>query len=149
MVLWVLGLRNGVNCGRRGGLAKNVDAMHRRGWVSLHTYTGCSKNVYTLSVYKYAFFESDSEICDSIYIYIYIYKSKVGDRSRRWPVSWGCKIHRLHLCRWIRLPERVSWIWHETIWCWGSSNAGALRNAGYLFIAIAPRFTLALRGSTW
>ena len=24
------------------------------------------------------------------------------------PVDWGCKIHRLHLCRSIRLPQRVS-----------------------------------------
>ena len=29
------------------------------------------------------------------------------------PVSWGWRIHWLHLCRGVRpLPERVSWIWH-------------------------------------
>ena len=29
------------------------------------------------------------------------------------PIDWGCRIHRLHLCRGIRpLPQRVSWIWH-------------------------------------
>ena len=43
--------------------------------------------------------------------------------------------------------QRVSWIWHLTIWWCGSSNAGALGNAVYPFIAIAPRFTLARRGS--
>ena len=27
------------------------------------------------------------------------------------PVGWGCKIHRLHLCRGVRpSPQRVSWI---------------------------------------
>ena len=34
-----------------------------------------------------------------------------------------------------------SWIWHETIWWWGSSP-GALRNMEYPFIAIAPSSTL-------
>ena len=28
------------------------------------------------------------------------------------PVSWGCRIQRLLLCRGVRLPQRVSWIWH-------------------------------------
>ena len=32
---------------------------------------------------------------------------------------------------------------------WGSSSAGALENVEYPFIAIAPRSTLALTGSTW
>ena len=35
------------------------------------------------------------------------------------------------------------------IWWWGSSDAGALGNADYPFIAIAPRSTLARSGSTW
>ena len=35
------------------------------------------------------------------------------------------------------------------IWWWGSSNAGALWNAEYPFIAIAPRSTLARSDSTW
>ena len=65
------------------------------------------------------------------------------------PVGWGCRIHRLLLCRGVRPPPRVSWIWHYTIWWWGSSNAGALGNAEYPFIAIAPRSTLARSGSTW
>ena len=40
-------------------------------------------------------------------------------------------------------------IWHLTIWWWGSSNNGALGNTEYPFVAIAPRSTLAQRGSTW
>ena len=48
-----------------------------------------------------------------------------------WPVDWGYRIHLLHLCRGIRLPRRVSWLW----W-WGSSNAVASENAEYPFIAI-------------
>ena len=28
------------------------------------------------------------------------------------PVDWGCRIHRLHLCWGVRLPQRVSGIWH-------------------------------------
>ena len=59
------------------------------------------------------------------------------------PVSW------LVLCRGVRLPpslhRRVSWIWHETIWWWGSSNAGALGNAEY----VAHRSTRTWSGSTW
>ena len=64
-------------------------------------------------------------------------------------VGWDCRIFRLQLCRGGRLPKRVSWIWHQTIWWWGSSNTGALKNAEYPFIAIAPRSTLTWRGSTW
>ena len=36
-------------------------------------------------------------------------------------------------------PPWVSSIWHETIWWWGSSNAGALGNTENLFIAIGPK----------
>ena len=43
----------------------------------------------------------------------------------------------------------VSWIWYYTIWWWGSSNAWALGNAQYPFIAITPKSTLAWSGSTW
>ena len=35
----------------------------------------------------------------------------------------------------------MSCLWHETIWWGGSSNAGALGNAEYSFIAITPRST--------
>ena len=32
------------------------------------------------------------------------------------PVAWGCRIHRLCLCRGVRPPQWVSWIWHSKIW---------------------------------
>ena len=64
-------------------------------------------------------------------------------------VGRGCRIHWLLLCRGARFPQRVSWIWHKTIWCWVSSNAEVLGNAEYPFIAITPWFTLAWTGSTW
>ena len=59
------------------------------------------------------------------------------------------RIHQLHLCREVRTLQRVSFIWHKTIYWWGSSDAGALGNVMYLFIAITPRTTLARSGSTW
>ena len=65
------------------------------------------------------------------------------------PAGWDCRIYRLHLCRGVRPPERVSWIWHITVWWWGSSDAGALGTAEYPFNAIAPGSTLARSGSTW
>ena len=75
-----------------------------------------------------------------------------------WPISkihctlgWGYRIHRLHICRGIR-PfsfQRVSWIWHRTIWWWCPIDARALGNVEHPFIAIAPRSTLARNGSTW
>ena len=48
-------------------------------------------------------------------------------------------------CIWMS----VQVIWLRTIWWLPSSNAGALGNAEYPFIAIAPRSTLAQNGSTW
>ena len=68
----------------------------------------------------------------------------------RWgfPVSWGCRIHQQHFCREVRPPTQwVSWIWHKTIWWWGSGNPEALGNAEYSFITIAPRSTLMLEWS--
>ena len=57
------------------------------------------------------------------------------------PVSWGCKIHLLHLPKLPIHPHQpVSWIWHQTIWWW-SSNPEALRNVECFFIAITPRST--------
>ena len=41
------------------------------------------------------------------------------------------------------------WLLCNTIWWWGSSNAGALGNVEYPFIGIAPRSTLTQSGSTW
>ena len=65
------------------------------------------------------------------------------------PVGWGCRMPRLFLCKGVRHPQRVSCIWYKTIWWWGSSNAGALGNVDYPFIAIVPRSTLTRNGSTW
>ena len=56
-------------------------------------------------------------------------------------VSWGCGIHRLRLCRRVRSPQWVSWMWH-IIWYWGFCDARALGKARHPFIVIAP-------GSTW
>ena len=63
-------------------------------------------------------------------------------------VGWGCGIHRLQICRVVKLP-RLSWIWHETIYWWRSSDAGALGNAEYPFVTIALGSTLTWSGSTW
>ena len=52
--------------------------------------------------------------------------------------GWDYRMHRLHLCRGIRLLQRVSWIRHKTIWWWGSSNAGALGNAEYPSLPSLP-----------
>ena len=60
-------------------------------------------------------------------------------------VGWGCRIHWLHLCRGVRLPQRVFWYMTRN----NLSRAGALGNAEYSFIAIAPRSNLAWSGSTW
>ena len=61
--------------------------------------------------------------------------------------SLSCRIHWLLLCReGVRCLQWVSWI---TILWWGSSNAGALGNVEYLFIAITPWSTLAWSRGTW
>ena len=40
-----------------------------------------------------------------------------NDNNQFCPVSWGCEIDRLHLCRGVTSPrQRVSCIWHKTIW---------------------------------
>ena len=65
------------------------------------------------------------------------------------PVGWGYRIHQLFLCRGVRPPKWVTWIWHSTIWWWCSSNAGVLGNADYPFIAITPRSTLTWSSSIW
>ena len=46
------------------------------------------------------------------------------------------------------LPQWLSWIWHLTIWWWGSSYAEALGNMEYP-TAIAPMSTLTRSGSIW
>ena len=94
------------------------------------------------------------------------------------PVSWAIRIHQLHLCRRVSLPNdcpdmtlnhlspvgwnrRIHWLHlckglripHRVSWIWHywwlPSNAGALGNAENPFIAIAPRSTLARSGSIW
>ena len=51
------------------------------------------------------------------------------------PVSWGCRIHRLHLYRRVRPTlQSVSCI----IWWGASGNAWILSNVKYPFIPIAP-----------
>ena len=69
---------------------------------------------------------------EGIFTYIFFYIYVLDYRNAQFTsgsVSWSCRIHRLHLSREVKLPQRVFWIWHKTIWCWGSSNAGALCNA--------------------
>ena len=94
----------------------------------------------SLSISSYQFITFISSISPSIYLSIYLTSC---------PVGWDYRIHRLQFCQGIRPPKRVSCIWHEKIWWRGSSNAGALGNAEYPFIAIAPRSTLARIYSTW
>ena len=85
----------------------------------------------------------------SLYIYIPS-DAKVIYYFENCPDGWGCRIHCLLLCRGLRpLHQQVSWIWHETIWWWGSGNFRALGNAEYPFIAITPKSTLAQSGNTW
>ena len=67
------------------------------------------------------------------------------------PVCWGCRIHRLLLCRGVRfLPQRVSLymtlnnlINEVPVMLWAS------KNAEYPFIVIVPRSTMTQSGSTW
>ena len=54
-------------------------------------------------------------VCVCMYIYIYIYihtHTQTYIHTYTCPVGWGCRIHRLLLCRGVRPPQRVSWIWH-------------------------------------
>ena len=65
------------------------------------------------------------------------------------PVGWGCRIHRLHLCSWVRpLPKKCPGYDTKNLmlrfqWCWDFIECGAPFNA------ITPRSTLARNGSTW
>ena len=47
------------------------------------------------------------------------------------PRRLGARKKRLQLFKGVRLPQRLPWIRHYTIWWWDSSNAGALENAEY------------------
>ena len=42
-----------------------------------------------------------------IYIYIYIYICVLKYHNINCPVAWGCKLHRLLLCRGVRPPRSV------------------------------------------
>ena len=72
-----------------------------------------------------------------------IYLSGRLRRQAICPVRWGYRIHRLLLCKEVRLLQRVSW--YETKQC----DSGDLGNTKYLFIAIAPSSTLIWSGSIW
>ena len=61
-----------------------------------------------------------------------------------YPVSWGCRIHQLHLYKGVELPQQVFWIWYKTIWWWGFRDARVLGNVVYLFIAIASDRVLSM-----
>ena len=55
------------------------------------------------------------QFCIRIYIYIYIYiywsnRLELQNTLTAGPVRWGCWIHRLHLCRGVKLSRRLSWI---------------------------------------
>ena len=50
----------------------------------------------------------DDDDDDDIYIYIYIYIYIWCFTSFDGPVRWSCRIHWLHICRGVRLSQRVS-----------------------------------------
>ena len=66
------------------------------------------------------------------------------------PVGWDCRIHQLLLCKGVRplpstsvLDMTLNILMVRFQWWW------SFEECGYPFIAIAPRSTLAQRGSTW
>ena len=68
------------------------------------------------------------------------------------PVSWGYRIHRLHLCRRVRPPPSPN----ECSWYDNKQSDGevpvmlvALGNVEHPFISNAPSSTLAPNCSTW
>ena len=79
--------------------------------------------------------------------HLYMYYDLVSQIVQ--PSWFGFRTHQMHLCDGVRPPQRVSWIWHQTIWWWGCSNAGTLGNMEYLFSAIALWPTLNQSDSTW
>ena len=61
------------------------------------------------------------------------------------PVGWGCIIHRLQRRKGVRPPQWVSWLWHKTIWCWGSCNASLPSLPGLLWPGVvAPDTVLSM-----
>ena len=64
------------------------------------------------------------------------------------PVGRGCKIHRLRLCTGVRSPTSDQDMTLNNL-MGGPSNAGAIENAEYPFVAMTSRSTLARSGSTF
>ena len=98
---------------------------------SMHIYLSIYLSIYLVSV--------NLSIYPSIYLSIYFISVNL---------SIYLSIYLL-LCRGVRpLPMSVlDMTLNNLIVC--SRNAGALGNVDYVFIAIAPRSTLAQSGSTW
>ena len=88
----------------------------------------CTQNVYVcICVYIYIYiYIYAHKTCMYVYIYIYIYIYTytkcvcvcvyeiyiyIAALREICPVCWGCRIHRLHLCRVVKNlpPKRVSW----------------------------------------
>ena len=82
--------------------------------------------------------------------FIYLFFSYIYIRLFICPVGWGCRIHRLHRCRGVRHPPPTS-VLDMTLKQSDGEVPAVLefKNVEYPFIAIAPRSTLARRGSTW
>ena len=70
-------------------------------------------------------------------LHIHTHKNSLGQPAGANRIHWllRCRVFGPH-------PRRKSCIWQKTIWCLGSSNAGALEIVGYPSVAIAPRSTL-------
>ena len=67
------------------------------------------------------------------------------------PVGLNWRINQLHLYRAVRLPHYPMSFLDKTLYnlMWAFSNAGALRNVEYPFIAISHGSTQAWSRSTW
>ena len=64
--------------------------------------------LYLLFSFLFCFFSLDPSLLLNFYLYfIFLFLLLLNC-----PVSWGCRIRWLHLCRAVRPPKRVSWIWH-------------------------------------
>ena len=81
-----------------------------------------------------------------IYICIYMHIYSHTHPYLCCPDGWGCRIHRLHLCRGVRLPPNESPGYNTKQ---SDGKVPGLGNAEHPFIAIAPRSTLPRSGSTW
>ena len=69
--------------------------------------------------------------------------------SFKWPSRLGLQNTQTSSLQRGKTLSTSVLVWHLTIWWWGSSNAGALENVEYPFIASASRSTLTWSGSTW